>query len=201
MATRNYPLRQERHGLRYRPEYQVWLQMKQRCLNPKNKRYPLYGARGITIHPDWIKSFAAFLKDVGERPGKNMTLERKNNEKGYEPGNVEWVTIHVQARNKRNNVWLTHGGRTMILADWAKELGMDKGVLRARLKEYGWTVERALTTPLNSPRKTSRMLTHRGRTQPMADWAREMQMNYKTLKNRINNLGWSVERALTTPAR
>lgn len=190
---------QERHGKRYLPEYQLWLAMKQRCHNPKNKRYPLYGGRGITVCPEWRESFEAFLRDVGRRPAERLTLDRIDNNKGYEPGNVKWTTWTEQSRNRRNCSPVEFRGKKLFLRDWAEETGIPLKVLKARIGRYGWSVERALTEPVGSPRKSSRMLTHNGKTMPMVQWARELGVNYKTLKNRINNLGWPIERALTTP--
>src|SRR6267154_2564352 len=126
--------KRERHGLRYLPEYQIWLQMKGRCQNPKNKKYADYGGRGISVCERWSKSFTAFLEDMGHRP-RGMTLERDNNDGNYEPRNCRWASWYDQRHNKRNNVWLEFRGKRMILSDWAKELGMDKGVLRSRLQD------------------------------------------------------------------
>ncbi len=82
------------------PEYNTWRAMKQRCLNPKHKAYHRYGGRGIMIYEPWIRSFEVFLADVGQRPlGK--TLDRKNNNGNYEPGNVRWATAQEQAQNTR----------------------------------------------------------------------------------------------------
>lgn len=192
----NHPEIQERHGKRSLPEYQIWLQMKGRCHNPRNKCWPWYGAKGILVCERWRNSFLAFYEDMGPRP-IGMTLERENTSKGYEPGNCRWASWDDQRRNKTNNRWYTFNGKTLIMADWEKELGMKHGLLRTRIDKYGWSIERALSTPVGAPRKNSRMLTFQGKTQPMAAWAREMEMNPKTLKTRIRS-GWSLELALTT---
>ena len=74
------------------PTYNAWLGMKARCTNPNCKDYHNYGGRGITVHPTWVNSFSTFLTDVGERPSKEFSLDRIDNNKGYEPGNVRWAT-------------------------------------------------------------------------------------------------------------
>lgn len=136
-ATRNAPS----------PEYNAWRALIQRCTNPRNPGYADYGGRGIRVCRRWLRSFSAFLADVGRRPTSQHTLERSNNDHGYEPGNVVWATRAEQLRNTRRTRHLTHDGRTQCLVDWAIELGIKPRALRARL-DRGWTVEQALTIPL-----------------------------------------------------
>lgn len=79
--------------------YSTWGAMIQRCTNKKNKWFKYYGLRGITVCKRWLK-FKNFLKDMGERPN-GLTLERKNNNKGYKPSNCCWATRSQQAKNQR----------------------------------------------------------------------------------------------------
>ncbi len=87
------------HGQGGTPTYFSWQAMIGRCTNPKHIAYPWYGARGITVCKRW-RTFANFLADMGERP-KGTTLDRKDNEKGYEPGNCRWATRIQQDANRR----------------------------------------------------------------------------------------------------
>lgn len=73
--------------------------MRWRCTNPNSPHYPNYGGRGITVCPEW-SSFERFIADMGRRP-PGMTLERKENDGPYTPGNCIWATPTQQARNKR----------------------------------------------------------------------------------------------------
>lgn len=131
-------------------EYAAWLAAKQRCDNPNNKAYHNYGGRGIKMSIEFRESFICFLEHVGTCPDDSLTLDRINNKKGYQRGNLAWRSQHEQARNKRNNRLMTHNGKTMCTTDWAIELNMDVRTLRNRLSK-GWSDERTLTEPIKKP--------------------------------------------------
>ena len=82
-------------------EYRAWSLMKNRCLNPNDRRYSDYGGRGISVCQEWIDSFEAFFSHVGRRPGKGFSIDRINNDGNYEPGNVRWATPKQQRNNQR----------------------------------------------------------------------------------------------------
>lgn len=137
-----------RHGYSAaHPTYRVWTDMKRRCVNPKHKAYPRYGARGISVCERWLNDFAAFVADMGEKP-EGMTLDRIDNAGPYSPENCRWATWREQNNNRRSTRKLEWDGRTQSLRQWSRELGINHVTLRRRL-EHGWTVERALTTPVN----------------------------------------------------
>lgn len=83
--------------------YRAWQDMKARCLRPSHKSFRYYGGRGITVHPSWM-TFEGFLTDVGERPAAHLSIERRNNDGNYEPGNCYWATRSQQMRNRRPRV-------------------------------------------------------------------------------------------------
>lgn len=77
---------------------------------------------------------------MGPRPSKKHSLDRYPDNNGhYEPGNVRWATREQQSRNKRNNIWLEYNGKAMILADWAKYMGVFPNVIARRLKTKSFT--------------------------------------------------------------
>lgn len=123
----------------------IWRHMMARCYRTKNKDYKYYGGKGITVCDRWHK-FANFEADMmATRPSKDHSLDRIDNTKGYSPENCKWSTSHEQLRNRSDNVWITHDGRTLILEDWAREAKIDVGTLTYRLK-VGWSVQAALYT-------------------------------------------------------
>lgn len=117
--------------------------MRTRCLNPQSSQWPRYGGRGIKIADRW-SDFTAFLADMGPRPA-GTTLDRWPNVNGdYEPGNCRWATMREQENNKRNNVTLTHDGRTQTVAEWARETGIGYQTIRKRM-EASWSDAEVLT--------------------------------------------------------
>lgn len=135
------------HGMAGRhnkaPEYRVWAEMIQRCENPTSNRYYSHGARGIKVCKRWRKSFVAFLEDMGRRPEKGLSLERRDNDGNYEPANCCWATKKQQQRNKRTTHWIEAYGERRPLPEWAELCGLKPGTLLARLKA-GWDAEKAV---------------------------------------------------------
>jgi hypothetical protein len=117
------------HGLGKPPAWQSWNAMRKRCLDPKSPMYGQYGGRGITICERW-QHFEHFLADMGPRP-LGMTLDRIDNEKGYEPGNCRWADSKTQRRNRRDVKLYTYAGKTMCLTDWMREITGDQ---KARIR-------------------------------------------------------------------
>lgn len=77
----------------------TYYHMLDRCTNKDHPDFHNYGGRGITVCHEWFH-WPTFLADMGERPG-NLTLERKDNNKGYCKDNCEWATRSQQSYNKR----------------------------------------------------------------------------------------------------
>lgn len=83
------------------------------------------------------------MAEVGPRPHPKLTLERIDNDRGYEPGNVRWASWTDQGRNRRTNKLLTYDGKTMCVSRWAEYLGMKQETIRARLRA-GWPIQHVL---------------------------------------------------------
>lgn len=138
------------HGMTDTRTFKSWESMKQRCLNPKAPDFQRYGGRGIDVWPSWVNSFETFFADMGPRP-ERTTLDRIDVDGDYTPENCRWATPKRQQRNRRDTLMLTLDGATQSLPDWAEQLGVSRSTLKTRL-DKGWTVERALRTPVQ-PRR------------------------------------------------
>lgn len=136
----------------YKSEYQSWTSMRARCLDPKNKKYPIYGGRGITIDPRWDE-FKNFMLDMGRKPDPKFTIERDDVNGNYEPTNCRWISRKDQGRNKRNSVFVTYNGKKILLIDLVEELGLSRNVVYQRLK-LGWTLAQAIALPLHTVTNT-----------------------------------------------
>jgi hypothetical protein len=135
-----------RHGLTKSPEHRSWLSMMTRCFwsGPERSDYHLYQGKGITVCDRW-RDFSNFLADMGPKPTAQHTLDRIDGNGNYEPSNCRWVTSREQTRNTSRNSKLTFNGRTMILNDWAAQIGIARESLRDRLML--WPLDEALTRP------------------------------------------------------
>lgn len=123
--------------------YHTWSSMKRRCYNKKASNYDRYGGRGIQVCDRWLNSFENFLEDMGEKPD-GMTIERLKSNGNYAPENCKWADNIEQANNKSNNRILDFDGKSMTVAQWARELGLSYKTLSLRLLR-GWSVEKTLT--------------------------------------------------------
>lgn len=129
-----------KHKMSNTPTYETWRNMKNRCGNKSLKNY---GANGVTVCDRWLNSFDNFLADMGERPSKRHSLDRKDGTKGYEPGNCRWATRVQQNRNTSRNRYITVAGKKMCVSEAAALAGMPGHRLLWRLN-HGWPVERAM---------------------------------------------------------
>lgn len=134
-----------KHGHLDTPTYHTWEGMKQRCANQRSKQYSRYGGRGIKICEQWME-FSNFLADMGERP-EGMSLDRRENSKGYFKSNCRWSTPSEQQRNTRRNRLITMNGETHCVTEWCEKLKIKRYVVDTRLRR-GWTEAQALYTPV-----------------------------------------------------
>lgn len=125
------------HGRSHTPEHNTWTGMKQRCSNPKNKRYSLYGGRGIKVCQRWRESFDAFFEDMGARPTDDHSIDRIDSDGDYAPDNCRWATADEQANNKRDNHVIAYKGEKMTIKQASDASGICSDVLSYRIRK-GW---------------------------------------------------------------
>jgi hypothetical protein len=80
-----------KHGMSNTPVYFAWQQMVQRCVNPKNAKYNIYGGKGISVDPKWI-TFEGFWEDMCENYKEGLTIDRVDSTKNYTKDNCQWLT-------------------------------------------------------------------------------------------------------------
>jgi len=120
--------------------YSRWLGMSNRCKNRP-------GYKGIRNVCERWESYENFKNDMMEGFNPALTLERRDNNKGYSPENCYWATESDQQNNKTNTTRLTLNGVTMAITYWSQKVGLSVPTIKQRLK-HGWSVESALTRPL-----------------------------------------------------
>jgi hypothetical protein len=188
-------------GRKAHPVYSLYKAMVSRCHNPKDPAFKYYGARGITVCDQWRHNPHQFINDMGERP-PGFTLERINNDGPYSPENCEWRTREQQANNKRSNVWITFEGETLTISQWGRKLNFPDNLLGKRLLTLGWSIQKALQTPLPEAKiRQKRLITFNKETLTLSQWAQRIGIRPNTLDMRIRVYRWPLKRALQTPVR
>lgn len=110
-----------------------------RCHNKNSPDYKNYGARGVTVHSEWLGDWRLFrdwvLTNLGERP-TGYSIDRINNDGNYEPGNLRWASSREQASNKRMNSknLVIYNGETMTQAECARRIGVTRQNINAMSK-------------------------------------------------------------------
>lgn len=126
-------------------EFFVWTNLIKRCSDPNVKGFKNYGGRGIKVCQRWLDSFENFLADMGLRPSSKHSIDRIDNNGGYEPQNCRWSTAKEQARNTRSNVFVTLDGERKTLAEWSCISGVPDSTISQRIRR-GTDPRRAIFT-------------------------------------------------------
>lgn len=146
------------HGKTGERLFSVWINMRSRCRSPKNHAYKNYGARGITVCPEWDNDYEAFRSWAfangydESAPRGECSLDRIDNDGPYSPENCRWVSLKDQQANKRGVLLVTYNGVTKPASQWSVEAGFERHLVGDRIKK-GWSAEAAITTP---PRRRGR---------------------------------------------
>lgn len=173
----------------------IYTNMKRRCCDIANASYKHYGARGITLCPQWKeprKGWLAFKEwALANGYKEGLTIDRINVNGNYEPSNCRWVTMKEQNNNRRNNHLITWRGQTKTLTQWAESLGISPYTLASRLNMSSMSLDEAM----QKKNYVNRLITYKGETKTLTQWAKSLGIKKCTLKARIDYYGWSIERA------
>jgi hypothetical protein len=182
------PYVREQHGMRHTKIYGIYTAILRRCRNPNALDYERYGGRGITVCEKWQKSFLAFYADVGDQP-PGMQIDRIDNSGNYEPGNVRWVSVKDNCRNRRSSTYVEFRGERMTLAELSERTGMGVPTILWRMKK-GMTAEQAVTEP-----KAGVFLEFRGERVQLTELARRFGINHDVIRRRMEK-GQTLEDAI-----
>ena len=136
--------------------HMIWQSMKNRCSANSGRHYKNYKLRGISVCEEWKNDFNAFYEwaiNNGYYP--TLSIDRIDGTKGYSPENCRWATAKMQANNIKTNVIITYNGESHTIPEWSQITNIPSYVIRNR-RNYGWNVERTLTTPVTKKTKTSK---------------------------------------------
>jgi hypothetical protein len=134
-----------RPGKRH-PLYKIWAGILRRCNNPNENNYERYGGRGIKVCERW-ENYINFREDMRDSWQPGLSIERIDNNAGYQPDNCRWATRKEQCRNRRSNFIIEYKGERKSAAEWADVLGIPWFRFYQRITKLGWTIERAMSEP------------------------------------------------------
>ena len=147
------------HGLSKMRLYDIHKNMLRRCSDTKDEKYKYYGGRGITVCNEWrgengVQNFVNWSLENGY--DNNLTIDRIDDNKGYEPGNCRWVTRKQQSNNIRSNRILTYHGKEYTLSELSQYTGINYSTLNNRINTAKMSVEDAVERPLDLSKRRYR---------------------------------------------
>lgn len=187
----------KRHGLIHSRIYTQWHLMKLRCQSPSHKSYKDYGGRGISVCQEW-QTFEPYKEwALANGYSDSLTIDRIDVNGNYEPSNCRFVDMVTQCNNRRSSKFLTYQGKTLSLAQWARELGISRFIVSQRLKR-GLPVEEILRTEKHAHRGENhhqKLITFNGVTMNQKQWAEKIGISPQSISRRLKTM--SVEQALS----
>jgi hypothetical protein len=179
-----------KHGKNGQRLCNIWYSMIARCEHKNNRGYEGYGGRGIKVCDEWHDVNVFYKWALSNGYADNLTIDRINNDGNYEPSNCRWVTRKEQANNRRTNVYVEYRGKKYTVDELAETHGINSDVLRARIFNHGWTLERALSM---KERPMDVIIEYNGERKNMSQWSKETGIHFTTIKRRYRN-GLSAEK-------
>lgn len=187
-CMKNNPPIIRKHNKSHTRIYSIYRKIKDRCYNKNSDSFKYYGGRGISMCKEWLDNFRSFDKWAMENGyKKHLTIDRIDVNGNYEPKNCRWVSIKVQNRNKRSNIYLEHDGIKLTLKEWSEKTGIGYCNIIYRYKK-GWTPQRILgdvNKPIRDGRKI--VLTNTGEIFPSIKEASiKLNESYHNIYNCLN---------------
>ena len=134
--------------------YKIWNSMKCRCYTVSSGAYFKYGAKGIRMCNEWKNDFVAFYNwALANGYSDELTIDRIDYRGNYEPSNCRWADIRTQANNKSNVRKYEYNGELHTMTEWSEIMNINYGALWERLNVLGWSIKKALTTPVRDDGK------------------------------------------------
>lgn len=149
-------LNHKTHGESKTRLFNIWVLMRQRCNNPHNRAYKFYGEKGVLVCREWNKfePFRDWALSHGYKEG--LSIDRIDVNGNYEPSNCRWIPQKEQTKNMTRNINVTINGKTQCLSEWVKHFDLPYNTVYNRIKHYGWTPEKALSTPIRKHKEYER---------------------------------------------
>ncbi len=181
------------------PEYRIYMGILQRCYNPKDTGYYLYGGNGIGMSDEWKGSFLAFLKDMGLRPSPIHSVDRIDGMKGYCKENCKWSTPKEQAANRLANVFYEYKGEQLILSEISRRSGVSFSSLKYRITVKRWSVEKATSITGKLKPKFPKKYEYNNQKLTLKEISDITGVSLILLISRIRK--WDIERCISQPKR
>lgn len=133
------------HGQSKTRLFKIWTGMKNRCYNPKNYSYAMYGGRGVTVCEEWLNDFQVFYNwAMSNGYTEKLSIDRIDVNGNYEPSNCRWVTQKVQVINRRGIKKYSLNGEEKTISEWCEIYEKNLYKVCDRISKLGWTIEEAL---------------------------------------------------------
>lgn len=143
------------NGLYRSRVYRIHHMMMCRCYTKSTTNYEYYGGKGIKVCGEWHNFMNFYRWAMANGYRDDLTIDRIDGNKDYEPSNCKWSTREEQSNNISSNVVIEFCGKKMTMSEWSRELGMNRNTLEKRIRN-GWPIEKAMTIPVNKKYSTRR---------------------------------------------
>ena len=189
-VSRNNGLKNRKHNLTNTRLFNIWHNMKQRCFDKNCKSYKYYGNRGIIMCKDWKDNFINFYNwSVNNGYDNNLSIDRIDNNRNYEPSNCRWVNNKVQANNRRSNHIIEYNNQKHTLKEWSEILNIDYDKLKSKIRYQD--LDGIINN--NYLYKNKKYITYKNITKTVKEWSKILNISYSCLSARIRR-NWDLDK-------